>query len=301
MGVLNHSTNGKFHINLLNQSGLAKYISKYCKTIPIKAKAVKPKDFFSLKKRKFMPEIQSILTQNATQDKNIIQTQQQKYIKVFLLMYFGYLNELVVKKLKEFYGYIGSQKVGFLFSMEKKLMNDIIGTKKNLREILLASSFIPKFSESRKVRMTTQGEEVLPLLLQRLNLDLPLKSYFVLSQLHATYLQLTLKQVVKIASEEEEDAAITIQDEIVPIENIYNVLPKNIWKHMISNKNVMSNCSLHCKGYMSLENYTEFKSKINAYVHEKVKKKLWVFILVMYYFYSFPPLFQLNLIWIKTK
>ncbi|KAI7876466.1 uncharacterized protein EV154DRAFT_65612 [Mucor mucedo] len=216
-----------------------------------------------------MAEIQLHLNQNPTQYENVIRTQQKKYIKVFLFMYLGYLNELVSKKLLECSGYIGSQKIGYLLSMEKRLMNDIVGTKKNLRELLLASSFIQKNNDSKKVQIITQGEEVLPLLLHRLSLDLPLKSYFVLSQLHATYLQLTLKQVVKIASDEEDVAAITIQDKIIRIENIYDILPKNVWKYMIANKEIMNNCPSHNKRFLSLENYREFKIRINSFVFKR--------------------------------
>lgn len=260
----------KNRIDHPNQNSLIKYISEYIKTRTCKEKTGKPRDFFSVKKKKLMAEIQLHLNQNPTQNENVIRTQQKKYIKVFLFMYLGYLNELVSKKLLECSGYIGSQKIGYLLSMEKRLMNDIVGTKKNLRELLLASSFIQKNNDSKKVQIITQGEEVLPLLLHRLSLDLPLKSYFVLSQLHATYLQLTLKQVVKIASDEEDVAAITIQDKIIRIENIYDILPKNVWKYMIANKEIMNNCPSHNKRFLSLENYREFKIRINSFVFKRV-------------------------------
>lgn len=122
------------------------------------------------------------------------------------------------------------------------------------------------------MQINTQGEELLPVLLQRLNLELPLKSYYVLSQLHATYIQITLKQVVKIASNEEEVAAITIQNETIPINDIYEELLKNIWRHIILNEVLVINCPLHCGNFTILSNYKEFTKRMKVYIEKTVKE-----------------------------
>lgn len=235
-----------------------------------RVKAGKLRDFISPKKEKLLSEIKAQIGQTLTTG-NMVQEQQEKYIKVFLIVYLGYLNELVTVKLVDRFGDLGSRKIGFVLSLEKKLIDEF-GTKKDFRELLFASGFLLKYNSSIKVQINTQGEGLLPVLSQRLHLELPLKSYFVLSQLHATYIQITLKQVVKIASNEEEVAAITIQDETIPINDIYEELLKNIWRHTILNEGLVINCPLHCENFTILSNYKEFKKRMKVHMEKTVKK-----------------------------
>lgn len=239
-----------------------------CKISSDKAKACETNDFFS-NQQDLLPEIKTLL--NSTDD--TIETQKQRYIKVFLIMYLGYLNELALVKLSAHFGNLESRKIGFVLSLEKKLLHDIIGSKKNFRELLFASGILQNQNDSRKVQIITRGESLLPVLSQESDLELPLKSYFALSQLHTTYIQITLHQVVKTATGEEEAASITIQDEFVPIENMYDALAKNIWNRIKVTEDLINCCPLHEDNFMSLRNYKEFMAKMKLCISEKVSTK----------------------------
>lgn len=197
-------------------------------------------------------------------------THQQRYIKTFLVLYLGYINELVIDQLKTNFGNLESRKIGFVLSLEKKLLHDIFVSKRCFRELLFASGILQSHDSSRKVQIITRGESLLPALSQESNLDLPLKSYYVLSQLHTSYIQTTLHQVVKLATTEEEAASITLQDEFLPIENMNDALSKNIWNCLKSNTSLMKCCPLHKDNFLTLKNYKEFMIKMNLYIFEKV-------------------------------
>jgi hypothetical protein len=67
-------------------------------------------------------------------------------------------------------------------------MNNVIGSKENLQELLFESGRLQKADKCRKARIITQGEGILPETQQKLGLNLALKSYFIVAQLHETYL-----------------------------------------------------------------------------------------------------------------
>lgn len=110
----------------------------------------------------------------------------------------------------------------------------------------------------------------------------PLKSNFVLVQLHETYIEFALNQVVKTSTAKENESNIIVQDEIVRIENIIDTLYKQFWRHTKLN-NVIYLCTLHknkedihCDLY-SLPNYTNVLKKIKRYLTEIVSIKILIF------------------------
>ncbi|KAG2233963.1 hypothetical protein INT48_009776 [Thamnidium elegans] len=112
-------------------------------------------------------------------------------------------------------------KIGYMVSIEKMLLDHVIGNnKRDFQGLVLESGLVPKDDPSKKLRVVTQGEVLLPAI-QRLSVQLkfPLKSYFVLAQLHEDYVQLTLNQVVTSPCSEQE--SIILQDNIIRIPNIF--------------------------------------------------------------------------------
>lgn len=80
------------------------------------------------------------------------------------------------------------------------------------------------------MQIFTQGEGLLPVLQEKYNLDLALKSYYLQVQFHEDYVQVTVNQVIRVALKEEEAAAIIRQDKTVSVRNVFGSLCNNIWK-----------------------------------------------------------------------
>lgn len=100
---------------------------------------------------------------------------------------------------------------------------------------------------------------------------------FVLTQLHENYIQMTLNQVVKISSPEENASIIVIRDEIIPIENINDALYKYIWRH-IESRSQVDYYKLHSKqdalyDFYWLENYKNALEALQQHVSEIVSAK----------------------------
>ncbi|GAA5795003.1 hypothetical protein HPULCUR_000354 [Helicostylum pulchrum] len=185
--------------------------------------------------------------------KRKLQTQQRKYIKTFLVMYFGYLNQLIQDQSVQNTEYENKKSIRHVLLLEKRLLRSIIGTKKELKEILIASDLFQNEVKTKKLKIITHGEGILPALQRELGLNLALKSYYVLSQLHTTYIQVTLYQVVQITETNEEEAsAIIIQNETLPIESIYDSLCKYMWSHAELDNNLIQCCGLHQEGFSNL-------------------------------------------------
>lgn len=238
-------------------------------------------DFFSHCQPNLIPAIDAIFDKNvaaATSKDEMVETQQQKYVKAFLVMYLGYVNEIVLNYLIQHFGcdIARDTKIGYAICIEKLLLNTVVGSKKDLRELLFASSLLLREEHNKKAQIIVQGEGLLPVLENNLRLDLKLKSYYVLAQINDHYIHFTLNQVVQTGSLEEQSSAIIIQDEIIPIDDMYELLCKNIWSHVGSNGHLIECCDLH-KGdeeaICSLRNYKGFASKIKAYIHENVSEK----------------------------
>lgn len=201
--------------------------------------------------------------------KSKLQTQQRKYIKAFLVMYFGYLNQLITDQLAEYVEY-KNKSISHVLLLEKRLLRSTIGTKKELKELLIASDLFQNEVKTKKLKIITHGEGILPALQYELGVNLALKSYYIISQLHTTYIQVTLYQVVQTTETDEEASAIIIQNETLLTEDIYDLLCKYMWSHAELEKNLIQCCALHQEGFSSLKNYKYFITKVKAFILKKV-------------------------------
>lgn len=224
------------------------------------------------------------MPQSAIADESIIIHHQVEYIHLFLMMYLGYINKLVTSQLDESFGNDWREKnTGYIISAEGILMDDLIGTKKNMQDLLFGSGILHKTDEFRKARIVTQGEVILPAIQQKLGLILDLKSYFAVAQLHQKYIQVTLHQIIKMQSLEENASTIIIRDEMIPIENVYDNLCKNMWNNIILDGNInycdsnRDNEDTTCDLY-SLRNYVIILKKLNQFVSKIVSTKTMYFL-----------------------
>lgn len=98
-------------------------------------------------------------------------------------------------------------------------------------------------------------------------MDLAIKSYFVLAQLHENYIQLTLNQVVKTSSIKENASAIIIQDEIIQIENVNENMCKHVWNHIESSDEIH-----YCTSHEGKKDAPMYLSQNYGYILEKLKE-----------------------------
>lgn len=130
------------------------------------------------------------------------------------------------------------------------------------------------------------------------NLDFPLKSYFLLAQLHEDYVQLTLNQVVTSPNiNEKEQEFVVCQDEIIHIQNIYKSLCLNMWENLIEYEHLIQLCCNHredndCKilQLFSQENKTQFVSSLKTFISTNVSNLdcPTVFLCTLIFFFSDP-------------
>lgn len=207
----------------------------------------------------------------------LVSIKQRKYIEAFMSMYMVYLKEILSRKLPVHLKYEG-MKIGYAVSIEKMILDNVIGTKKDFENIIFASGLVHKDDESKKLRIITQGEELLPFIQQSLKLEFSLKSYFILAQLHEDYVQLTLYQVVAESSPEEQMEAIIFHDEIFYTQNIYDDLCSNMWNNVNQNNQLIEPCKEHltCDDsvtleLLSLKTKNEFMKNLRCYISNNVR------------------------------
>ncbi|KAI7888041.1 uncharacterized protein EV154DRAFT_324303 [Mucor mucedo] len=178
---------------------------------------------------------------SAGNEEDSIAIHQHVYVNCFLIAYLYSLNKFIEEKLDEDYGDEWKNKnIAFTVSVDKYLLDKVFGSKERLNELFYASGVLQKDNRLRKAQIFSYGEEILPAIQQRLtDLDFKMKSYFVVAQIHPKHIQLTLHQVVKLSSYEENTATIIIQDEIVQIEDVYDSL-----SHCFGYKNVYQKLKL---------------------------------------------------------
>ncbi|KAG2236272.1 hypothetical protein INT48_008632 [Thamnidium elegans] len=87
----------------------------------------------------------------------LVSIKQRKYIKAFLGMYMVYLKEIVSSKLPVHLQY-EDMKTGFAVSIEKMVLDNVIGTRKDFEKIVFESGLVQKDDEFQKLRIITQGE-----------------------------------------------------------------------------------------------------------------------------------------------
>ncbi|KAI8087094.1 hypothetical protein BDF21DRAFT_413720 [Thamnidium elegans] len=203
-----------------------------------------------------------------------VSTEQKKYIKAFVLMYMIYIKHLISNKLSTNAHTEKSHiKIGYMVSIEKMLLDHVIGNnKRDFQGLVLESGLVPKDDPSKKLRVVTQGEVLLPAI-QRLSVQLkfPLKSYFVLAQLHEDYVQLTLNQVVTSPCSEQE--SIILQDNIIRIPNMYDSLCFLMWNKLTQNTCLIQLCNVHKSDgteLFSLKTKSEFMIHLKEYISNNI-------------------------------
>ncbi|GAA5812181.1 hypothetical protein MFLAVUS_005631 [Mucor flavus] len=224
-------------------------------------------------KKDLLLEMKAILSNNLSNGEVLVSTGQPKYIKAFILMYMVYVKGEIMCKLPD--QLISDQlnmKIGYAVSIEAMLLNNTMGTKDNFRDLIFASGLVPKDNDSKKLRITTQGERILLAIQKSLKLKFPLKSYFLLCQLHEDYVQLSLHQVVTdLTLEENEQESIIVQDEIVAIPNIYDSLCVNMWHNLVQDRRLIELCEMH---------NTSDKSEVLDLFSSKTKKEFFTILRV---------------------
>lgn len=245
-------------------------------------------DFFFKRKETLLPEIETIFNNTVHSfEKNSTCVQQPKYIKTFLMMYLAYLNRVIFNRLPDHLNASSNRNIGYVFSIEKMLLDNVIGSKKSFKELIFASEMIHKNDHSKKIRILPQGKCLLPLIRQSFELDMPLRSYFVLAQLRKNYVQLTLNQVVTVPSiatgRGNNPSSIILKDEVIQIENMHDSLVTYLWQHVTENEDLVQLCDTHHKSgfenLFSLKVKKEFFKNFKRYIKDNVstiyiKKKL---------------------------
>ncbi|GAA5794836.1 hypothetical protein HPULCUR_000184 [Helicostylum pulchrum] len=198
-------------------------------------------------KKDLLFEMKAILTKDVSNGEALISTYKPEYINAFVLMYMIYIKEEIFNKLPDHLIFDQMDtKIGYAISIEAMLLNNTIGTKNSLQDIIFANGLVPKDDNSKKLRITTQGERILPAIQKSLKPELSLKSYFLICQLHENYVQLSLHQVVTApSSEEEEQESIIVQDEILDIPNIYDSLCTSMWQNLVQDSSLIELCEMH--------------------------------------------------------
>ncbi|GAA5812780.1 hypothetical protein MFLAVUS_006238 [Mucor flavus] len=230
-------------------------------------------------KKGLLFEVKAILIEKLSNGEVLVSTNKPKYINAFILMYMIYIKEEILYNLPDHLIFDKlDMKIGYTVSIEAMLLNDTIGTKDNLRDIIYASGLVPKDNDSKKLRITTQGERILPAIQKSLKLEFPLKSYFLLCQLHEEYVQLSLHQVVTAStSEEKEQESIIVQDEIAAIQNIYDSLCASMWCNLVQDSSLIELCEMHNTsdkskifGLFSSNIKTEFFANLKVHISDNV-------------------------------
>ncbi|GAA5800888.1 hypothetical protein HPULCUR_006327 [Helicostylum pulchrum] len=234
-------------------------------------------------KKDLLFEMKAILTKELFNGETLISTNKSKYINAFVLMYMIYIKEEIFNKLPDHLIFDQMDtKIGYAISIEAMLLNNTIGTKDSLQDIIFASGLVPKDNDSKKLRITTQGERILPAIQKSLKPELSLKSYFLVCQLHEDYVQLSLHQVVTApSSEEEEQESIIVQDEILDIPNIYDSLCTRMWQNLVQDSSLIELCKAHNTsdgnnifGLFSSKIKTEFFANLKDHISDNVRAML---------------------------
>ncbi|GAA5817549.1 hypothetical protein MFLAVUS_011097 [Mucor flavus] len=223
-----------------------------------------------------MVGLQAILNVESRAKDSLISTERQVYIKAFVLIYMIHIKNIVSSKLAVILGRNIDIRIGYAITIEKMLLNGLFGTEEDLKDIIYTSGLLQKDDSLKKLRVITQGERLFPIIQQSLKLQFPLKSYFVVAQLHDYYVQLTLNQVVTESGEGDQEAII-IRDEIIQIPNIYESLCLNMWSNIIEENSLIQLCDRHTKHkdtklqeIFSSKNRKEFTKNFKRYISENV-------------------------------
>lgn len=170
------------------------------------------------------------------------------YMFFFMITYMHTLKNLLEKVLKNnFESDRRDNNIWYGVSVDKILLDTVFGSKKKLEKLFYASGMIQRKDNLRKAKFSTRGEKILPAIQQKFaHLEFKMKSYFVVAQMFSKHVQLTLHQVVKLASYEEDAVAIAIRDEIVQIDDVLDSLCKKVLMSIPDNFQI-NYCDIHKK------------------------------------------------------
>ncbi|KAI7891353.1 uncharacterized protein EV154DRAFT_222541 [Mucor mucedo] len=188
------------------------------------------------------------------------------YMYFFMLTYLHCLNKQIEEKLESNFGKNWqANKIWYGVSIDKNLSDNVFGTIKKLEKSFFASGILGKDDDLRQAKFCTRGEEILPAIQHNYqHLDFGLKSYFVVVQIFSKHIQLSLHQVVKLASPGEDPASIIIQDEMIQINDVYDTLFKSIMKSIQINYQV-DYCATHKYGEDTQYDFQSFEIYSNIY------------------------------------
>jgi hypothetical protein len=226
-------------------------------------------------------EIKSILDVESHNKDDLVSTQQHVYIKAFLQIYIFYLSVIVSRKNPAIARVDEKILTGYDIIIEKILFQRLSVTEDDIRNIVYVSDLIEREDSDKKLRITIREEVIFSIIQQSFSLPFPVKSFFIATQLYEDYIQLTLNQVVTDSGLDHEDQeSIILQDEIVPILNIYDSLCFYMWSNIIEDKSLIQLCDVHNEynsdellEIFSLENQIEFKHNLKRYISENVSIK----------------------------
>ncbi|GAA5808513.1 hypothetical protein MFLAVUS_001904 [Mucor flavus] len=161
------------------------------------------------------------------------------------------------------------------------LLKRLFGTEDDLRDIIYASNLVQKDDSYRKFRIATHAEGLFPVIQQSFNLQFPVKSFFVVAQLYENYVQLTLNQVVtEPGLENEYQEAIIMQEEMIPIPNIYDNLCINMWSNITEDSSTIQLCDTHERyedyellEIFTLKNQAEFTNNLKEFISKNILNK----------------------------
>ncbi|KAI7888094.1 uncharacterized protein EV154DRAFT_321733 [Mucor mucedo] len=192
------------------------------------------------------------------------------YMYFFMIIYLHCLNKQIEEKLESTVGSNWrNNKIWYGVSIDKNLSDNVFGTINKLEKSFFASGILGKDDDLRQAKFCTRGEEILPAIQHKYqHLDFNLKSYFVVAQISSKHIQLSLHQVVKLASPGEDPASIIIQDEMIHINDVYDTLCKNIMKSLQIDCQV-DYCTTH--NYGEDMQYDFQSSEIYSNVHRNLK------------------------------
>ncbi|KAI7891410.1 uncharacterized protein EV154DRAFT_223792 [Mucor mucedo] len=212
-------------------------------------------------------------------DSKLFTTCHPGYMYFFMITYLHCLNKQIEEKLESTVGSNwGANNIWYGVSIDKMLLDTVFGTIKKLEKSFFASGILGKDDELRKAKLCTRGEEVLPAIQHKYqHLEFRLKTHFVVAQISLKHIQLSLHQVVKLASPGEDPASIIIQDEIIHIDDVYDTLCKSIMKSLQINCQV-DYCTTHKNGediqydFQSFGIYSNIYRNLKPYVVELFEK-----------------------------
>ncbi|KAI8067200.1 hypothetical protein BDF21DRAFT_496137 [Thamnidium elegans] len=148
--------------------------------------------YYIVLNKNMLIEMENILRVESHNKDIMVSIQQQVYIKAFVLIYMIYINVIVSRKTLKITGDNDDIKTGYAITIEKTLLQKLLVTEDDLRYMIYASNLVQEDDSYKKLRITTQGQGLLPVIQQSFKLQFPLKSFFIVSQLHKDYVQLTL-------------------------------------------------------------------------------------------------------------